>query len=276
MNIVNIGDFLYKYEKDVRAEEVIRNPDITLYCIEPVNKWVVFVETPGEIKPSDAAFYYMAQYEHATHAYIFPYDHFHKLAKKIQLNSAQVIFIFSVGRCGSTLLSSVFNKVAHIKTLSEPDVFSQLALLRNRNGISEKEMRRLLLSCTKVLCKSQRENEKVAIKFRSFSIRIADILINSFGEAKNIFLYRDAYSWLNSAVRAFSSPSSDKIESVMGYGLSWLNVMETYMHLYNIGICMFTLRYKDLVENTEAVIRDLFNYCEIPVSVLGTAHCIGD
>ena len=266
IEVANVSDFLYEDPKSVNANSLLHNPNITLYCIDPFRKLAIFIETPENIKLNDAAFYYIAQYKNAINAYTLSFRQLHKFAKKVKLANDQLIFIFSVGRCGSTFLSSAFNTIPNIESLSEPDVFSQLSILKNRNILSEKEINRLIISCTKVICKNPRQGGqlKFAIKFRSFAIDIAEVLITNFKEAKNIFMYRDGQTWLRSAVRAFSNPSADNIDLVArSISMSWLAVMEKYMRLYQDGISMFAVQYKDIIGNTETVIKDIFSHCEI-------------
>ena len=55
--------------------------------------------------------------------------------------------IYSVGRCGSTLLSKVFNQVDTVLSLSEPDVFSQIVGMRNPDRSNDEEVIGLLKAC---------------------------------------------------------------------------------------------------------------------------------
>ena len=94
-------------------------------------------------------------------------------------------------------------------------------MIRNQYG-NDTKITKLLKSCTKILCKSS-STVTWAIKFRSFGIEIADLMFKCFPNAKALFLYRNAETWLKSAFKAFLNPDDlnspeymDKIQDIMG------------------------------------------------------------
>lgn len=297
--IVSPADFKFSAGNSIDAQVVIENPNISLYCLDHENRRAIFVETPGSIDLSQAPFYFQVQYENAIGLFGVPYEILYRLANDIHLDSKRLILIYSVGRCGSTLLSSVFNQVEDIVSMSEPDVFTQIVAIREWDGSNEAQVSELLQSCTKVLCKSPGRNRLIlawAIKFRSFGIEIADLLFKYFPETRTIFLYRDAETWWKSNYRAFVqddikasayltmaqawlSPlvplvaqySSEKgaLSSLVKVGtLMWLSVMERYLTLYEQGAPMLAVRFKDLTTAPERVIREIFKYCGFKTSNL--------
>lgn len=297
--IASPADFEFSEGNTVDAQVVIENPNISLYCLDHENQRAIFVETPGDVDLSQAPFYYQAQYEHSVGLFAVPYETLYRLANDIHLDSKRLILIYSVGRCGSTLLSSALNQVEDIVSLSEPDVFTQMVAIREWDGRNDAEVGELLQSCTKVLCKSPEQNRLPfawAIKFRNFGIEIADLLFRYFPEAKIIFLYRDAETWLISISRAFLqdeikaserlamtqawlSPlvplvakyTSEKggLSSLVKAGtLMWLSVMERYWMLHQQGVPMLAVRFKDLTAAPHQAIQRIFEYCDITTSNL--------
>jgi hypothetical protein len=288
-------DFAFSSGSTISAQFIVENPAISLYCLDHENQRALFVET--HIDLSKAPFYYQAQYENSTALFAVSYETLHKLAKDISFDSKRLILIYSVGRCGSTLLSSALNQIDNIFNLSEPDIYAQLVQIRNWHE-NKTEVNELIQSCTKILCKSPQHEPLVwAIKFRSYSIEIADLMFKHFPNAKNIFLYRDAETWLKSAFRAFLKPDAlnstkyltemqnflesiahliakrstknDKLLSIVEMlTLAWLSVMERYLILHQQGFSMFAVRYKELSTNPQQVIKEIFAYCGIPTTDL--------
>jgi hypothetical protein len=203
--------------------------------------------------------------------------------------------IYSVGRCGSTLLSQLFNLPDQVLSLSEPDIFTQIVLLREPDGSRDNELAALLASCVAVLCKASPQKRPYfwAFKFRAFCIQIADLLYRNHPKAKSLFLYREAESWARSSARIFLASGQANERMMQEFwqvmtrfipllpvymaktptGLSatefltliWLSIMQRYMTLYEQGLQMCTTRYEDLVAVPEEAIRQLFRYCELPL-----------
>jgi hypothetical protein len=179
--------------------------------------------------------------------------------------------------------------------------------IRERDGSNDAEVSELLQSCTKVLCKSPKHSSfpfTWAIKFRSFGIEIADLMFKHFPDAKTIFLYRDAETWLRSAVRAFVQddinsaeylaaiqaslsplvPLIDKRFSEKGVSLSiakigtlmWLSVMECYLKLNQQAVPMLAVRFKELISLPKQTIKEVFKYCNIPTTDLEVVFQILD
>ncbi len=135
LNIARLEDFSLRPGGAVSARIVIDRPQITLYCLNDEHRQAVFVETPPDVDLTQHPFYCQAQYEHAERILLVPYD-------------------ASVGRCGSTLLSRAFGRVDSVQSLSQPDVYTQIAAMRPKNGSRDGELTQLIRSCTRLLNRS--------------------------------------------------------------------------------------------------------------------------
>ena len=124
MAVAKLEDFQYVEGENIDSRIIINSPNISLYCLEPASQQAIFVETPVEI--SDYSFVYNIQFESAERLIAVPYHDLFDLAKSIRNYTENLILIYSVGRCGSTLLSKVFNQLDYVLSLSEPDVFCNL------------------------------------------------------------------------------------------------------------------------------------------------------
>jgi hypothetical protein len=272
---------------------VLKNPSISLYCLDPKHQNAVFVETPPDVNLAHVPFYYMAQFAHATHVIVVPYDELHHLAQQVDVEGHQLILIYSIGRSGSTLTSAAFNHADGVISLSEPDVFTNLVALRDWNGTHDREVSALVKSCMKVLCKhpeATATSHKWAIKFRSYGIELGDVLYQHFSAAKCLFLYRNLDEWADSMVRAFGGDDDITPEMLDGWwefirsvvrnptlpavgdkerslaymlGVNWVSPIERYLHLAEQGIPMLPVRYEDMKRNTLPVMEAIFSYCDV-------------
>lgn len=290
--VVRLEDFDYREGEAIATSTIASSPNISLYCLDPQNQRAIFVETPLNIDLSQAPFYYLAQYEHAQKLIAVPFQELPSLVQNIE--PIELITLYSVGRCGSTLLSKVFNRVDTVLSLSEPDVFSQIAVLRNPDGSNDREIAELLTACIYLTFKPtpQGKFNRCVIKLRSFAIAVADLIALAFPNSKSIFLYRNAEDVVISSIRAFAFLSellpaiaenidlysrfipllkdytndidfSDPQATDL-YTILWLSTMQKYLSLHQQGIITCAVRYEDLVAQPQQIVSDLFQICNLP------------
>ncbi len=302
VSIASPTDFHFSEGDTIDAEVLIKRSNISLYCLDHENQRALFVETHVDVDLFLDPFYYQSQYENTIGLFAIPYVKLHRLASDMCFDPNRLILIYSVGRSGSTLLSSAFNKVEKIISLSEPDIYTQLVAIREWDKSNDAEVSELLQSCTKVLCNAPGHNMfplTWTIKFRSFGIEIADLMFKHFPDAKIIFLYRDAATWSRSAACAFLKddfntveylaaiqttlmplvPLIDKCVSEKGECLSiakiatfmWLSVMECYMKLCQQAVSMLAVRFQDLTALPKQTIEKVFEYCNIHTAYIKEA-----
>ncbi len=194
-------NFVLSDGESVPPQIVVDNPNLSLYCLDDERKEALFVETPPEVDLSQAPFYYVTQYEHALRLIALSYDRFHQIADDIPLS--RLIVIHSTGRCGSTLISQAFNTVEGVRSLSEPDIYTQIHLMRYLDRSRDDDYARLLASSTKFYCLN---TPVLALKFRAMCIFVGDLLYRAFPDATNLFLYRNAETWVRSMGLEFQPP----------------------------------------------------------------------
>ena len=93
------------------------DPDVSPYCFDFDARKLFCVSTPDI---AGATFFYQAQRQRARSVIKVPFDALPEAPPSPTL-------IFSIGRCGSTLLHKAF-EAAGVRTVSEPDYFTQAAL----------------------------------------------------------------------------------------------------------------------------------------------------
>jgi hypothetical protein len=294
LGIPYLADFEYQEGEIIDINIILEKSNISLYCLDFSQKWAIFVETPAAIDLYQFPFFYQAQYNHAQKLIRISFADLIEITKKLEIPQ-KLLLIYSVGRCGSTLLHSAFNQVKNTVSFSEPGVYSQLIIMRQWDGSNDVEISILIESCTKILCKSSESNHNLqnwVIKFRSYDIEIADLLFKHFPEAKIIFLSRDIKTWMKSMFRASLGEFPNTVESLqemqnecsqiialianykqnkpLSYvkmlTLGWISIMQRYRSFQEQGISSLAVRFEDLTIAPQKVITEILNYCDIPVT----------
>lgn len=286
-------DFATERGPEIDPLEVLRDPRFTLYCFDRKAGAALFVECEDPEEIDRAAFYYQAQAEAAIGLVEMPLETFHRIAAEIPPPPRGLIFVHSVGRCGSTLLSKVLESVPGVQSLSEPDDLTQLVHWRAGDGASDEELHPLITSSTRWRGKPRfgTPAERVAIKTRSEVLVLADLIGTSFPQAKHFFLYRDAVAWMRTLFRGwpldrdvYDEALNRKMEE--GWSrtlpifreyrrpeaalnpiqiriLAWITCMEGYLDLLDMGIPICAARFEDLTSDPLDIIQRLFAFCDI-------------
>jgi sulfotransferase family protein len=182
---------------------------VSPFCVDDARKRMIFVRTPLAVDlQSSGPFYYQEQRRHATALFAVPYRQLPALVELLPDRTDTCIFVHSTGRCGSTLLSQLLGTTSQMQSVSEPDVYTQIALLNSSTGGARRAELIELLSCTTRLLlyhlRSRRPTRPyVALKLRSLCVHIADMLHHASPAAKSIFLYRNALGVIESYCLAF-------------------------------------------------------------------------
>lgn len=287
---VALDDFQYREGDAIDARVVLQQPNISLYCLDHDNQRAIFVETPPDYDLFAAPFYFQAQYEAAQSLIAIPYSTLHQLASAIHIDPARIILIYSTGRCGSTLVSRILDQMVDVASFSEPDVFTQLVMLRSKGQADDPTIARLLQDCLKVMCAGTQPLGKQiwAFKFRSYVTNLGDLLYQMVPEARLVFLYREAVPWAVSFSRAFGF-SDEVLASIVQQSERWLipfvdayaahqtepipyheylaamwvGSMQDALAIQRQGAAMFAARYEDLSVAPHAVIMAMLAHCGI-------------
>jgi hypothetical protein len=283
----------------VDAQVVLADPTLSLYCLDLAKGRALFVETPAHVDLSRAPFMYVAQHNLATRLLAVPLEEFHALAQQVDVRDEQITFIHSTGRCGSTLVSAAFNAVGDVVSLSEPDAFLAVDLVRAKEKPDDDNLTALLRSSVRLLCKPTPQiaaPRAWVIKFRAQELMLGNLFHRAFPRAHTIYLYRNADTWLRSIARAFAGhtqaveqveraqelrnmlaamspllptyladPATSKSQTAMGT-VMWLSNIERYLRLWESGVPMIAVRYEQLRAAPKAVLRHLFAYTGVTTS----------
>jgi hypothetical protein len=288
------ADFGRGAPEQVPARRVLDEPGWAPYCLDDERREIVFVRIAPEIDLSAVPFFLVTQYEQADQIITVPFEEAHALAEA--LPDPNLVFIFNIGRCGTTLVSHALNGPANVVSVSEPGAFEhrQLRTLAAREDVSPimRDLTRLTFAA-----RSRRNADTLVVKLRSQVLFVAEPFWNTFPDAKYVFMYRDAVGWGNSFLQFLSSmgipmpfdtqnrdfhwmmvsadtPLSELARFIpidqppenMGAILApgWTIQLEQYERLLAAGLRFYPLRYNELMRDREGELQRLFDHCGLP------------
>jgi len=304
--IVGLEDnFRYQSSDSVDPRLVLQDPDISLYALDPARGRVVFVKTKAGSEIFTAPFTYMAQYEQAERLLVMPFDVFHQLAAEVTLDDSRLILVYSTGRCGSTLVGHALMRGDAVGGYSEPDIYTQIQVLRAHDGSNDAEVTRLVESATKLLCAhaaAAQATSTFVLKFRNWTIHLGDIFYKLFPQAKLVFLYRSADGWARSVARSFgifdpanadlitainmllcavdplynsyAAAQGTPFNAVEMIACMWIATLERYFVLRQQGISMVCVRYDELKRTPREALQPILDHCQIQVADLSGLEAV--
>ena len=292
-NIVSADDFQTHNGQPVDPHIVLEKSNISLYCLDHANRRAIFVEASPDIDLLQAPFYFIAQYGNAQKLIAVPYGTLHDLAQEVEVNPQHVILFYSTGRCGSTLISKVLNLNPSIVSFSEPDVFSQLVMIRTAGHGTDSEIASLLYDSIMIMSANAQKQgyQYYAFKFRSYVLSVGDLLFQTIPQAKILFMYRNALTWADSFSRAFGSPDDNMGERLEKSGFRymipsvnkhlqthdntiswveyvahmWVSTMQDSRSLRQQGATLASARFEELKAAPKRIIQSLLMHCTLPM-----------
>lgn len=290
LGLVDIKDFELRESGQIRAEEILSKTHITLYALDFEHREAVFVETSPEVDLSQAPFYYVSQYENALCVMTLSFEAMIQLTQSVIVDDRKLILIHSMGRSGSTLASKIFAQLPGVINMSEPDALTQLVAARFMQPDKQAELKLLLDASVRLLCKTPAQTAWV-IKGRSWVIELGDWLHELYPHSRNLYLYREAESWIKSNVNAFADETRVTVDQLRQYeveirgwmqffvpsiarydssqhlsatglmSLMWLANMERYTKLHQTGVEMLAIPYASWKLDPSQTTLSMLDFC---------------
>jgi hypothetical protein len=304
LQVVAASDFKLRRCGAVDARELLQRPNVSLYCVDEPAKQALFVETPPGLDLLQGSFLFLEQYRNARRVFGVSYETLQQIGDERGEWWNDLSLIYSVGRCGSTLVSRMFGRLPECLSLSEPDVFTQLVGL----GLTDEEIVQRLRMCTRCVILPGQSKSHLVIKYRSMGIEHAALMSRAFPAAKLLFLYRHVESFIVSAMRAFAYRGSPLwgfslmyrwpiLKSILRWyfaknyeeqvrfapfarqftpsemvdlgpvgtlTMTWLSAMQRCLALQGASVPLLALRYEDLLASPSDVSREIMKYCHVP------------
>jgi len=298
--------YIYTHNRFVSPRYIFNSDDVTFISL--TDSVAVFGETrvTGLRLWSTNCWSTMkdAQWEHCDKLIFVPRNVFHNMAEELGNLETKLVFMFSVGRCGSTLLTQMFEETGECVSISEPDVDQFIsASFRNTGNMSR--VRQDTRDAFRWVCRPYSY-----IKPRLYFIKVlppcgvcAPLLKDVFPKSKFLFMYRDPINVAKSihkmcmqlltarlmyAVGRYSEKISELVVSGMGFstedfkckqvdhytvGIQVFCVLtKLYLNLLDEGkIDIAAVRYEDIMSDPSYAMRQVLNFVELAESTLSGA-----
>jgi hypothetical protein len=231
--VVSAADFTSRL---VGATDELRLDGLLPYCLDCAAERVIYTDTPDIYRALAAPFLYQGQYAGAERLASVPFE---RLAELETTTAMAPTFVFSVSRCGSTLLASLLHHLGQ-PSASEPDVFTQIAAMSadERTRVGPTGRMALIRGCTAAL--ARQIGAGVVIKLRDHCNEIATLMAAAVPEARAAFMLRDRLGWAQSRYAAFSD-SPQALADILKRGVMALDA------LARAGRRPILIWYEDLV-----------------------------
>jgi len=186
-------------------------------------------------------FLYQAQYESVQKFLAVPFDQLGEMDRDAPSGPT---FVFSIGRCGSTLLVRML-VAAGLTAISEPDIFSQMARPEAQK-FAPRDRRQCLAAAAR--CFAAHSHREVVIKLRSACNTIAPLIMGSTPASRCEFILRNRRDWARSmfAVGPFEATMLAKQLAVALMALD---------RLIALGHCSGPVWYEDIVREPKEILR---------------------
>jgi len=231
LSISGPGDFILGAGRPVDSSRMFE-PDVSPYCFDLANRSLLCVSTPDI---SAATFFYQAQRQYARSVIKVPFE-------SLPAGPASPVLIFSIGRCGSTLLVRAL-QAAGMRAVSELDFYRQAACHRPLD-IS---LRSAITGATRLLPYS-------VIKLHLECNHAPLLIAGAFDSPRIMFILRDPVDWAAS-LRRISRNSLDPSWAVTLLRTGLL-ALEELTRSYPVRICY----YEDFRELGAGCIEDVLSW----------------
>jgi hypothetical protein len=247
VSISSPGDFrlasLAPLAREAAAREILLP-----YCLDFVRRRSVYVGGVDTTAAQTAPFYYLYLRRTARRVVSVPWE---SGARHPEATRAPV-FLFSPGRCGSTLLSRIL-AAAGSANVSEPDFYTQAtsAACASRFNPFRATIQRAIWNMGADLSLALDPAQSPVVKLRAESCRAPDLLLQP-RERRTIFLTRGFDSWARSNGKAFRNGAHKSVQKYLlaAAGYAWLK-QNSDCHL---------LRYEDLSADPLGAIEGLARF----------------
>lgn len=295
----SVKDFICVHNRFVNPSYVLANDHVSLFTVTETD--AVFIEAREEgmqlWRSKYSAFMKNAQMEYGRRLIVIPLAAFHRMSEELGDPKGKLILLFNTGRCGSTLLTQMFEHTGVAVGISEPDPLTILAVRYRRYGDSD-QLRQLARDVVRWTCRPYKNVEPVAylVKISGVSSCAMHFFADLYPDGPFLFMYRDTLKHAQSCYRVtrylptlyvllnagkYSAYLSKVITDAIGFATGedfrvkfyddhffglWITVVTVtpYLELYRKGFKIAGIRYEDLIANPLAVGQRLLEFCGLP------------
>ncbi|TRY63314.1 hypothetical protein TCAL_14338 [Tigriopus californicus] len=191
-----MDNFLLTHESYDHPDVLFRD-NVTLLTVTGYH--ALFVQGPEGFNffgSKESPFSFITHFEFAQHLLIVSFEQFLEISRRdVPKPSANLVFISMTGRCGSTLLTQMFEELPYTLTLSEPDFLTTMIPFQGHPHSSEalvQNMDQALKGAIHLMCKDlkSRRVDNIVIKLRPVTVAITHQITQVCPQVRHVFLYR--------------------------------------------------------------------------------------
>ena len=149
--------FFFRHVRYTHPEAVLA-PNVTLLNLDPHFAVFAVVQGPNKdvLKHTTGPFMYINQFKLCSELIRLPIESFLRLAEEIGDPVGKLVILSNTGRCGSTLLTQLFEELPHTVAISEPEVLMAFTHGKDFDDEEPKRKQEILQACIRLLCKNHR------------------------------------------------------------------------------------------------------------------------
>jgi hypothetical protein len=251
ISISSPGDFSIADVEEVDRPGTAAGP-LLPYCADLVRHRSVYVGGVDTKAAQSAPFYYLYLRRNARAVVSVPWERGRLSGDSVR----EPVFLFSPGRCGSTLLSRILSG-AGIPNVSEPDFYTQLTAKAVASALNP--FRPAIQSAVANMGADlvAVAGEPLVVKLRAESCRAPALLLRT-AEQRTIFMTRDFESWARSNGRAFRNGPRKSVGKYM-------QALSAYAWLKRNSKCHL-VRYEDLLAHAPTTMGELGSFLHETIS----------
>lgn len=226
------------------------------YCLDFVRARAIYVQDLDVGEVQAAPFYYLHLRRRARSLVSVPLE-FGPLSDSANMKAP--IFLYSPGRCGSTLLSRILFE-ARIACVSEVDFYTQMTtpFWSDPHNPLRKLFCRAMWNMTRDLVATLGTSHAPIVKLRAESCYAPELLLpNTDGRPRTLVMFRRFESWARSTCRTFGANAGKAVEKYM-------LALKCYEFLQAHSDC-HVVRYEDLLSNPQETCTALGCFLGLPI-----------
>jgi hypothetical protein len=286
------------------AAELLTNRNWVLHFVDHITRQAAFALMPEGLDLGAVPFTYSEQHDRAQRLVFLPFEMFFALADQMP-EPPNTVFVFNIGRCGSTLLSKIFAEVPGVWSLSEPDPYSQISHQRHTYDLATRVA--LVRATSRMLFKppAGADASTFVLKFRSYTSFDMEPFHLALPKAHKLFLWREPVGWANSFYKLAQLLGDDVARNTRAFldlrwklqtaeadralyaryddltreagrdvpllAALWAASLETYLEAKAAGTRIEAFSYQQLNEDREATVARLLAACGLPPDHLAAA-----
>ena len=198
---------IFRHEKYTHPS-VVLSPNVSLMGIN--KRFAIFAVCDKSINVFNhkiGPFLYINQLSYCTHLIRIPLKFFVRLGEHIEdlPSKRNFVLLSNVGRCGSTLLTQLFEDTPNSVAISEPEVLMEFSHEKTFDNLTDQQRHILLQTCIRFLLNAAKDSkedskeiENFLIKPKAHGISIGNDLCQLYPNMKHLYMYRHPAEYVRS------------------------------------------------------------------------------